>query len=70
MSEECGIATARLPDGVELVKRADGCMFLLNHSETACETGITGTNILTGEAIDGRIEGYGAYCIKKHTEKV
>lgn len=65
VSQESGITTVRLPEGVELVKRADGCMFLLNHNETACETEITGTNMLTGEAFDGRIEGYGAYCIKK-----
>ena len=70
VSRESGITTVRLPEGVELVKRADGCMFLLNHNETACETEITGTDMLTGEAFDGRLEGYGAYCIKKHTEKV
>lgn len=69
ISEGCGITTSELPEGVELVKRADGCMFLLNHNRTACETEITGTNMLTGEVFDGRIEGYGAYCIKKHIDE-
>lgn len=64
VSDECGIKTTQLPDGVELVRRS-GCMFLLNHNEAACDSGIRGRNLLTGEAFDGRLEGYGAYCIEE-----
>ena len=64
VSDECGIKTTQLPDGVELVRRS-GCMFLLNHNEAACDSGIRGKNLLTGETFDGRIEGYGAYCIEE-----
>ena len=62
ISEESGVNTIKLPDGIELVRRGE-CVFLLNHNESEVKVEIEGGNALTGKVFDGRLEGYGAYVL-------
>jgi len=49
------VASPQAPDGVEAQRRGD-VLFLLNHSDRACEVaGVVGTDLLSGQSCTGHV---------------
>lgn len=59
ISQQAGITVTQLPEGIELVQR-ENCRILMNHNDTEVSADITGRNLLTGEAFDGKLAAYDA----------
>lgn len=62
--DSAGIKTLDAPEGVEIIRR-NGCVIVLNHSETAQEVPLSGTSLISGEKFRGTLEPYGAEVITR-----
>lgn len=63
ISDSAGIERVDAPENVEVVQR-DGYKIVLNHNETAVDTGIKGKSLISDTVFDGILEGYGAEFIE------